>query len=74
MTSRIPSQCKACRRFGPITGTCEAFPGGIPGDILFHGEDHRQEFPGDRGIRFQQGETLDQLEAFQDWQSTFGEQ
>lgn len=33
--------------------TCAAFPAGIPDEILRQGFDHRQEFPGDNGIRFE---------------------
>jgi hypothetical protein len=67
--------CRACARYTPGgTGACEAFPGGIPLDILVHGDDHREPFPGDKGVRFLQGQSPDQIEAFQDWQQTFGGQ
>jgi len=32
---------------------CKAFPEGIPDEIYFHYYDHRKEFPGDKGIRFE---------------------
>jgi hypothetical protein len=32
--------------------TCAAFQGPIPVEILQDGFDHRQEFPGDNGVRF----------------------
>jgi hypothetical protein len=32
--------------------TCDAFPEGVPGEILHSGFDHRQPFEGDNGIRF----------------------
>ena len=72
MNSRISSQCLACSRYTPAEGTCDADPGGVPSDMLFFGEDHRKEQPGDGGIRFLQGQTPEQLEAFEDWQTTFG--
>jgi hypothetical protein len=31
---------------------CTAFPDKIPDDIYWHGFDHRNPYPGDRGIRF----------------------
>lgn len=72
MNSRIPSQCRACSRYDAATGTCDAYPGGVPGDMLFFGEDHRLPREGDHGIQFNQGNDPEQLEAFADWQATFG--
>ncbi len=72
MTSRIPSQCMACTRFRAEKGECEAYPNGIPSDMLFFGEDHRQPRPDDRGFQFLQGQSEDQKLAFEDWQATFG--
>ncbi|AWS46459.1 hypothetical protein [Streptosporangium sp. 'caverna'] len=61
---RDPSICDACarlhRRRNPEAETtmdmwtpyCDAFPGGVPDAIFFGGFDHREEYPGDGGIRF----------------------
>jgi hypothetical protein len=32
--------------------TCEAFPGGIPEEILHNQHDHNEPYPNDNGIRF----------------------
>jgi hypothetical protein len=36
-----------------VESTCEAFPAGIPLDILQDRLRHDQAFPGDHGIRFE---------------------
>lgn len=52
--------CWACKRLreesvgDPIqTGTCDAYPLGIPLEIFAEGYDHRNSFPGDNGLRFE---------------------
>lgn len=69
---RTPNQCRACDRFAVASGTCEAFPIEIPGSMLFEGADHRVPIDGDEGIRFKQGQSAEQQQAFVDWQETFG--
>jgi len=66
MTSRMPVLCMACARFRK-DGTCSAFPGGIPDDILVFARDHRTSVNGDKGITFLQGAEDAQVEAFSDW-------
>lgn len=58
MTSVVPPFCSACARwqmYDPAsreTGSCEAFPGGIPAEIQTGEADHRFPHPGDNGLRF----------------------
>lgn len=51
--------CTKCVHFGAHDNpensalvTCEAFPAGIPDEILREGFDHRNPFEGDGGIQF----------------------
>jgi hypothetical protein len=47
---QVLSQCWNCRRYD--SGTCAAFPKGIPEDILCNRFLHTKEYSGDRGIRY----------------------
>lgn len=71
MTSQTPILCQACTRFDS-SGVCEAFPRGIPTEIVVYGADHRAPLTGDHGITFEQRETEAARRAFQDWK-TFDE-
>lgn len=49
--------CEACTRLGPAPNgegfACEAFPLGIPEAIYPGGFDHREQYDGDGGVRFE---------------------
>ncbi|MBK9795325.1 MAG: hypothetical protein IPP58_02295 [Holophagaceae bacterium] len=46
--------CLDCRHLiDLVESTCEAFPGGIPLDILQDRVRHDAHYPGDRGIHFE---------------------
>lgn len=73
MTSIVPSLCNGCVRLRPGGITCDAFPNGIPQDLLTAGGDHHEPRPGDHGLQFE----LDTAhpaarEAFEQWRRTFG--
>ena len=55
MTSILPPMCVVCARFlnsGGFGFKCEAYPDGIPREIIEGEWDHRFPKPGDRGLRF----------------------
>jgi hypothetical protein len=48
--------CASCRRFNRkdvLNDTCEAFPKGIPEEILRGDNNHRNPSIGDRGLRYE---------------------
>lgn len=46
--------CSECIHYkGGFPPKCEAYPREIPNEIYYNGFDHRKEFPGDQGIRFE---------------------
>jgi len=47
------SLCAYCIHKHEDGATCEAFPDGIPDDILLMKEDHHKPVEGDHGIRFE---------------------
>lgn len=53
-------QCFECKHLDPNAPKgvmrCDAFPGGIPNAILLAEHDHKDPFPGDHGILFEEGE------------------
>ena len=53
MTTPMPPMCVVCDRIAKDRSfSCEAFPDGIPDEIAFRYFDHRNEYPGDNGLRF----------------------
>jgi hypothetical protein len=46
------TQCIDCSRYEGLN-TCEAYPDGIPVEIITGEHDHTEPFPGDNGIRFE---------------------
>ncbi len=53
--------CQFFRRGAP-TLTCDAFPGGIPDDILCSRVDHREPVAGDNGVRWEQDPAMPALD------------
>lgn len=57
--TQIISQCSVCTRFHKENHdgeTCDAFPNGIPDEILWNEVSHIKAYPGDNGLRFEQEE------------------
>ena len=45
------NQCVNCKRYQGL-GECEAFPDGIPEEIMTGTHDHSEPFEGDQGLLF----------------------
>jgi hypothetical protein len=52
----MTEQCPVCKHYLNLF-ECEAFPEGIPDEILSGEVDHTEPYPGDNGIRFEAVET-----------------
>lgn len=52
-----PPICYNCKRKNPPTPelafSCDAFPDGIPSAIINNVADHREPFPGDKGLQYE---------------------
>lgn len=48
----MASQCVGCSRKAS-NDSCDAYPQGIPMQILTNEHDHREEFPGDGGLLYE---------------------
>lgn len=53
MTTYRAPMCIGCKHFHREGFTCDAFPNGIPDDILESRLDHRKPYPGDNGIQYE---------------------
>jgi len=60
-------QCFDCKFFhndlslshDPMNGfSCDAFPAGIPDEIINGSHDHKKPFPNDQGIRFEKADEV----------------
>ncbi len=49
----IVSQCVWCAHRGADGASCQAFPEGIPSQILLNEHDHTQPFEGDKGTCYE---------------------
>lgn len=46
-------QCVTCARFHVSDLSCDAFPDGIPEEIIAGRFDHTQPYPGDNGLLYE---------------------
>lgn len=71
MGDMLPALCFACRRLRAGTARCEAFPDGIPTDILT-GSDHHLPVPGDHGLQFVLKDNKTGRKSLAEWEEVFG--
>ncbi|KKK51484.1 hypothetical protein LCGC14_3114480 [marine sediment metagenome] len=52
--SNIDFDCDSCKHIHRDGVTCEAFPNGIPIEILSNQKAHTKHYPNDNGIQFEE--------------------
>ena len=58
-----PPICMWCKHYHRASGArCDAFPDGIPDEILLHRNPHAMPFPGDHGIQFELDSERDKVD------------
>jgi hypothetical protein len=72
MVEYVPSQCYACERKLGESLRCEAYPDGIPEDMLTGGGDHRLPRAGDNGKQFLLADAPDAEQEFGFWAQVYG--
>lgn len=53
-TESTSATCRHCLHLQVGTHRCTAFPGGIPDELWWAYRGHREPFPGDQGVQFQE--------------------
>ena len=64
-TESTSATCRHCRHLQhPARRTCAAFPDGIPNDLWWAYRGHREPFPGDQGIQYEERPLADYTAAY----------
>lgn len=62
-TESTSATCRHCRHLHPSGRSCAAFPAGIPDPIWWAYRGHRDPYPGDRGIQYEERPLPEPLDA-----------